>query len=88
MTVDLKAIGDEFLNQCGPCDFGLPASCTCSKRDYRPAMLELVREVERLRAVMVDVALRQEKRAADGDSPFDCRAMCEFAEELRAAVNQ
>ncbi len=51
MSLDLTAISDEFLNQCGSCDFGLPAACECPKRDHRSAMLDLVREVERLRRI-------------------------------------
>lgn len=39
-----------FLNVCGSCDAGLPMSCTCPTGDYRPVMLDLVREVEALRA--------------------------------------
>jgi hypothetical protein len=51
-ALNLEAISAEFLNQCGPCDFGIDSTgCNCSKRDFRPAMLDLVREVERLRRV-------------------------------------
>jgi hypothetical protein len=49
--LDLNAICDEFLNVCGPCDYGAPTGCTHSDRDYRPTMLQLVLEVERLRAL-------------------------------------
>lgn len=41
-----------FLNQCGSCDAGLLMSCTCPQEDYRPVMLELVREVEQLRVLL------------------------------------
>ncbi len=51
MTPDLDAISTEFLNQSGPCDFAMPGPCECSKRDYRPPMSELVREVSRLRSL-------------------------------------
>lgn len=52
---DLPAIVTEFLQQCGPCDAGLPMGCACSKRDYRPTMSRLVDEVEALRKVRDDV---------------------------------
>jgi hypothetical protein len=45
-------------------------------------------EVRRLRSSMTDMADRLEKRADEGDNPSDCRAMGDFADELRAAVNQ
>lgn len=48
-ATDLAAISEEFLTQCGSCDAGIPTACTCSKRDHRPVMLDLVREVEQLR---------------------------------------
>lgn len=51
MTVlDLDAIASEFLQQCGLHDAGLSATCACAESDYRPTMLDLIREVERLRA--------------------------------------
>lgn len=50
MTDDILTRAVPFLNQCGSCDAGLPMSCSCPTGDYRPVMLELVREVERLRA--------------------------------------
>ena len=52
MTVDLAAISEEFLTQCGSCDAGLLTDCSCAKRDFRPTMLELVREVERQRKLI------------------------------------
>lgn len=51
MTDDLLKRAEPFLNQCASCDYGLPTSCTCPDGDYRPVMLDLVREAERLRAV-------------------------------------
>ncbi len=51
-AVDLEAITAEFLQQCGSCDAGIPAPCTHPERDYRPTMLGLVREVERLRVAL------------------------------------
>jgi cellulase/cellobiase CelA1 len=51
MTEDLLKRAEPFLNQCGSCDAGLSAACNCPTGDYRPVMLDLVREVERLRKV-------------------------------------
>lgn len=51
MSVDLKAIEAEWLNQCGPCDYGMVEyGCQCSNGDPRPVVASLVREVETLRA--------------------------------------
>lgn len=54
--LDLDAIANEFLNQCGPCDYGVSGACNCPHRDYRSAMSDLVREVERLRTEMGNLA--------------------------------
>lgn len=86
-ALDLKAIEDEFLNQCGSCDVGLLTSCTCSQRDYRPTMLALVREVERLRTAMTDSADGLEDRADYCGGAWDSQAMRSYADRLRAAVN-
>jgi hypothetical protein len=50
MTEDVLVQAAPFLELCGSCDAGLPMNCTCPSEDYRPVMLELVREIERLRA--------------------------------------
>lgn len=55
-SLDLDAISAEFLNQCGPCDFAVAGLCSCSDHDFRPAMLALGREVERLRTTLAAVA--------------------------------
>lgn len=54
--IDLTAISSEFMNQCPSCDAGLPKGCTCSRLDYRPAMLALIQEVERYREALTDLA--------------------------------
>jgi len=47
---DLEAIKSKWLNQCGPCDFGMPEYvCSHPAEDYRPVMMDLVLEIERLR---------------------------------------
>lgn len=48
----LEQIERDWLNACGACDAGLTMSCTCPAEDYRPVMLTLVREVERLRGLV------------------------------------
>lgn len=50
MELDLDVIVAKWLNACGSCDAGLPASCSCSADDPRPALGALVEEVQRLRA--------------------------------------
>lgn len=75
--LDLKAIEDEFLNQCAPCDFAIPGACNCSKRDYRGTMLDLVREVERLRR-RVDAATLAARQAVAADIE---RMPCELGDE-------
>ena len=44
-------IVEKWTNQCGSCDLGLPEyGCNHPDEDYRPVMLTLVREVQRLQA--------------------------------------
>lgn len=52
MTDDLLKRAEPFLNVCGACDLGMPTLCNCPTGDSRPVMLDLVREVERLRALV------------------------------------
>lgn len=48
--LDLEAIQEKWLKQCGPCDLGMPEyGCTHPTEDYRPVMMSLVEEIERLR---------------------------------------
>lgn len=48
--INLDEIREKWLQQCAACDAGLPMACSHPCEDYRPVILELVREVERLRA--------------------------------------
>jgi hypothetical protein len=63
--IDLEAIDKKWLGICGACDAGI-GMCTHPTEDYRPVMLELVREVERLRSVIAtagnvrDIATHEE----------------------------
>jgi len=45
--MDLDAVKSKWLGMCGSCDVGI-GECNHPAEDYRPVMLELVREVERL----------------------------------------
>lgn len=47
--IDVLAKAEPWLNLCGPCDAGYPTACSCQPGDPRVIILELVREVERLR---------------------------------------
>ncbi len=48
----MSAVEDhaEWLQQCGPCDFGLPFSCVCPEGDARSVILSLARRVDELEA--------------------------------------
>ena len=89
MSIDLQAITDEWLQQCGACDAGLPMGCARSDKDYRPAMSALVDEVGRLRAtemqlaaVMAAADAEQEGLRSDVRTYHD-RAMASEAAEAR-----
>jgi hypothetical protein len=41
-AVDLDAIEAKWLQQCGPCDGGLPMECSCPAGDPRPVIALLV----------------------------------------------
>lgn len=47
-NLDLAAIKAKWLNLCGACDAGI-GTCNHPVDDYRPVMLSLVEEIERLR---------------------------------------
>lgn len=48
---DVLTAAEPFVQQCGPCDFGvITVGCNCPPGDYRPVMVRLMEEVERLRA--------------------------------------
>lgn len=52
----------ETVGPCGACDAGLPQSCTC--KDARQLVVELLREVERL-AALVPWTVREGKRTPE-----------------------
>jgi hypothetical protein len=93
--LDLTAITSEFLQQCGPHDFGVDnAGCNCPTRDYRPVMLDLVREVERLRALVPDpypvrlaADIRQAERMAGLVEPAFRPYWRRRATELKATLD-
>jgi hypothetical protein len=78
--IDLDAVKSKWLMICGSCDAGI-GECNHPSDDYRPVMLELVREIERLRtsvALLGDarVVYRIANRLADrcdrcGDTNYD-----------------
>jgi len=47
-----------WLAQCGPCDAGLPMSCTCPTGDPRSVIAALVIERDALRAMLNDLGRR------------------------------
>jgi hypothetical protein len=49
VTDDLLKRAEPFLIQCSTCELGLPYACNCPTGDFRPVMLDLICEVERLR---------------------------------------
>lgn len=64
MTVDLEAIKEKWLGICGACDAGM-GECSHPDGDYRPVMLELVREVERLRGELDEARAEVERLRLD-----------------------
>lgn len=62
--LDTNAIIDKWCVSCGPCDYGLHEfACTCVKDDHRPVILDLAREIDKLRE---ELALTKYPRY-DGD---------------------
>lgn len=51
--IDLDAVAAKWLQQCGYCDAGI-GECAHPEDDYRPVMLSLVREIERLRRELAE----------------------------------
>jgi hypothetical protein len=88
--LDLDAISSKWLQICGSCDAGI-GECTHPAEDYRPVMLELVREVEALRRFGTEEAdldriYAERLRAA---APLEQRAaMALLAEQLIAEVKR
>lgn len=85
-ALDLKAIAEEFLGECGSCDAGMPTSCACPKRDYRPTMLELVREVERLRESIGVAVSALDRWSYECNAAGDGVTMRTIGGQLRRAV--
>jgi hypothetical protein len=77
MTDDLLKRADPYLTQCGSCDYGVHVPCTCPQPDRRPVMLDLVREVERLRAQLEEI------RHLHTDSPA---GVCPSCADLNAEI--
>lgn len=58
--LDLEAIAAQWLNVCGPHDYGIHdySGCACPDGDPRPVISQLVAEVERLRAETAAIAVK------------------------------
>jgi Holliday junction resolvase RusA-like endonuclease len=78
--LDLDAIKERWLNVCGACDAGI-GECSHPDADYRPVMLELVRELEGLRAEL-DAALTAMERAVEDRDRMERVAAMKTAAEL------
>lgn len=50
--MDVVQRAEPFMRQCGPCDYGLSMGCSCPEGDFRPIVVDLVAEVERLRRLV------------------------------------
>lgn len=59
-TLDVAAIEATWLQQCGPCDGGLPMGCVCSDADPRPVIASLLAALDEARAEVVAQATRIE----------------------------
>lgn len=66
MTGDILDRAKPFLVECPICDYGIGKPCVCPEGDYRPVMLELVREIEWLRAGHPDPTLQHVSTCAPG----------------------
>lgn len=63
MQLSIKEIRDQYLVQCGPCDFGLVEfGCNCPVGDARWVIQMLCDELQEVRGVCWDV-----RRAAEHD---------------------
>lgn len=85
MTDDLLKRAETFLNVCGACDLGMPTLCNCPTGDSRPVMLDLVREVERLRDQLA-TASRRVRYIADYGDPATAKALTQISDEIAEAV--
>jgi hypothetical protein len=82
--IDTEAVAEKWLQQCGPCDIGMPSGCTHPDEDYRPVMAALVEELERTRRgaqtlghiveqqgrMVLDVTGRHDLIGEDGDGDW------------------
>lgn len=48
--LDVAAVEATWLQQCGPCDGGLPMACVCSDADPRPVIASLLAALDEARA--------------------------------------
>jgi hypothetical protein len=65
MSLDLDAIADKWLQQCGPCDAGLPMGCSHPDEDYRPVLMDLVNTLAAVEAQLVAERIAIDAREGD-----------------------
>ena len=86
----LTLIAAEWLQQCGPCDAGLPMGCACPDKDPRPVIASLVEHVERLeRRFPCDAGCfdaPEEECSRHGRTPAELWAIVESVQSQREAV--
>lgn len=86
--LDLEEIKTKWLNQCGACDAGLPEyGCTHPDEDYRPVMLRLVEEIERLRGGMrVQYGIGEKGRIGAASSRVEAAELAPFSADKKVYV--
>lgn len=65
-----EAIAEKWLQQCGPCDAGLPMGCTHPDEDYRPVIAALLDDLAAAAVVAEDA--RAALARVEALLPDDC----------------
>lgn len=85
--IDVEAIAEKWLQQCGSCDAGLPMGCACPSDDYRPVMSALLDEVTALRGQVERArALMDSWPLVDNGQEYR-RGVIQAAKAIRAALD-
>ncbi|BCJ45357.1 hypothetical protein GCM10010168_86260 [Actinoplanes ianthinogenes] len=85
-SADLLDRARAHLVQCGPCDFGMPGACNCPPGDPRALIDDLVNEVTRLRAALVDEQAAHAKTISNFEEFADSAREVEITDQVVAAV--